>query len=59
MQNIKNEKLLLIEKTLAKFNPASEKDLIVPVKKGTPCVSKFSDDGLWYRSRIHKGNDQI
>lgn len=35
----------------------SDTKLETPVKKGTPCVAKFTD-GLWYRARVEKANEK-
>lgn len=42
-----------IENELTKIK-SSEAKLEQPVKKGIPCVAKFSEDGKWYRARIEK-----
>ena len=31
-----------------------ESKLELPVRKGIPCVARFSDDGKWYRAKIEK-----
>jgi len=43
-----------IEAELAKANKGDNAKLEQPVKKGIPCLAKFSDDGKWYRARIEK-----
>lgn len=42
-----------IEAELAK-GKSTEGKLEQPVKKGIPCIAKFSEDGKWYRARIEK-----
>jgi len=52
LQYTENQKTLdSITKSLADFK--SDSKLEPPVKKGTPCVARFSD-GKWYRAKIEK-----
>ena len=46
--------IVTIEAELAKAAKGPEAKLEQPVKKGIPCIAKFSDDGKWYRARIDK-----
>jgi len=38
----------------AELSKVGENKLEQPVKKGIPCIAKFSEDGKWYRARIEK-----
>ena len=49
----KSEEFLTIEKFLNNFKGNSE-PLEGFIKKGTPCLAKFSYDNKWYRARVEK-----
>lgn len=52
VQYVDNAKILGNIETELKGFKGTDK-LEAPIKKGTPCVAKFSD-GLWYRAKIEK-----
>ena len=41
-----------IEAELKRFEPSISEDLEKPIKKGTICAARFSDDGNWYRAKV-------
>ena len=43
-----------LDTIVAELSKVGENKLEQPVKKGIPCIAKFSEDGKWYRARIEK-----
>jgi staphylococcal nuclease domain-containing protein 1 len=52
LQDPNSKQLEAITLELSKFNPDTNAKFEPPVKRGTPCVAKFSADKLWYRARV-------
>ena len=53
LQDKSNKGMKLIETEIAKISKQSE-NLGGLIKKGTPCVAQYSDDGNWYRGKINR-----
>lgn len=54
VQFLNDENMNRITRIMQEFNSASAPPLQSPIKTGVRCAAKFSQDGLWYRSRVEK-----